>query len=89
MLFLEGSGLYLTRHRVYDPATGRWLSKDPLGESTGLNPYAYADGDPIGRNDPTGLAVVITLTDNTTVTVNTAQEFLDYVNSLGRAGECL
>jgi RHS repeat-associated protein len=26
------SGLYLTRYRAYDPATGRWSSRDPIGE---------------------------------------------------------
>lgn len=27
------SGLYLTRYRAYDPVAGRWLTRDPLGET--------------------------------------------------------
>jgi RHS repeat-associated protein len=30
---------YLTLHRVYSPATGRWLSRDPLGEASNLAPF--------------------------------------------------
>lgn len=28
-------GLYLTRYRAYDPVAGRWLTRDPLGETAG------------------------------------------------------
>jgi len=28
------SGLYLTQYRAYDPVAGRWLSRDPIGESS-------------------------------------------------------
>jgi len=42
---------------VYDPKIGRWLSRDPLGESVGINLYAYCDNDPINRRDPLGLWV--------------------------------
>ena len=43
------SGLYLTRYRAYDPAAGRWLSRDPFGEGGDLaaNLYPYVGGDPI------------------------------------------
>jgi len=47
---------YLTVFRVYDPEKGRWLSRDPLAESTGPNLYEYVDNYPIGLNDPFGLA---------------------------------
>jgi len=30
------SKLYLTQYRVYDPISGRWLSRDPIGELNGL-----------------------------------------------------
>ena len=35
------SGLYLTMYRAYNPAIGRWLSRDPIGE--GERPY----GEPL------------------------------------------
>jgi RHS repeat-associated protein len=45
--------------RVYDPRLGIFLSVDPLGgqSQTGgdLNPYLYAEGNPLAITDPTGL----------------------------------
>lgn len=49
------SGLNLTWYRAYDPASGRWLSRDPIEEEGGLNLYAYVSGNPASRNDPMGL----------------------------------
>ena len=40
--------------RYYDPATGQFLSVDPLVDETG-QPYAYAGDDPVNGSDPTGL----------------------------------
>jgi RHS repeat-associated protein len=47
-------GLYLTRFRADDPRIGRWLSRDPVGESAGPNLYWYVDGDPLNLIDPLG-----------------------------------
>ena len=47
----SGSGLVDMSARWYDPATGAFTSHDPLNAG---NPYAYASGDPITHNDPTG-----------------------------------
>lgn len=47
------SGLQYLRARSYDPATGQFLTRDPMVDETG-DPYAYADGDPIDNVDPTG-----------------------------------
>jgi uncharacterized protein RhaS with RHS repeats len=41
-------------YRYYDPATGQFLSVDPLVDETGT-PYAYAGGDPVKQTDPSGL----------------------------------
>ncbi len=43
------------RARYYDPATGRFISEDPIGFEGGLNLYAYVGGNPINYNDPSGL----------------------------------
>lgn len=49
------SGLYQVRARYYDPASGRFISPDPLGfNAEGNNFYAYVLGSPLNFNDPTG-----------------------------------
>jgi RHS repeat-associated protein len=51
-------GLYYLRARYYNPATGRFLSRDPEdGKATdpaSLHKYLYANGDPVNMADPTG-----------------------------------
>jgi RHS repeat-associated protein len=48
------SGLVYLRARYYDPATGQFLTRDPLASASG-SPYGYADGDPLNGADPSGL----------------------------------
>ena len=55
LFFDQQDGLYLSEHRVYDPKAGRWLSRDPLGVSGGVNTYSYASGNPSNAVDPRGL----------------------------------
>nr|WP_260428838.1 RHS repeat-associated core domain-containing protein [Burkholderia cepacia] len=38
----DETGLHYNRHRYYDPQTGRFVSKDPIGLQGGLNFYQYA-----------------------------------------------
>jgi RHS repeat-associated protein len=57
MFYHAPSGLYLTKYRVYDPQTGRWLSRDPIEEAGGVNLYAYVGGNPVSYVDPDGLRV--------------------------------
>jgi RHS repeat-associated protein len=46
---------YYYRARNYHPYLGRFLQRDPLGESASLNLYAYVFGNPINAEDPTGM----------------------------------
>ncbi|MER5450554.1 RHS repeat-associated core domain-containing protein [Streptomyces sp. NPDC002766] len=44
--------------REYDPTTGRFLSVDPVldtSDAQSLNAYTYADNSPVTESDPTGL----------------------------------
>ena len=50
------TGLVRFGQRDYDPATGRFTSRDPILQSGGLNVYAYVNGNPLSHRDPTGLA---------------------------------
>ena len=49
------SGLYFYRARTYDRDTGRFLQRDPLGESQGLNLFRYVRNSPTNFRDPSGL----------------------------------
>ena len=41
--------------RYFNPMSGTWLSRDPLGEQTSPNLYRYLKNDPINRRDILGL----------------------------------
>jgi RHS repeat-associated protein len=41
--------------RYYDPSTGRFLQRDPIGIRGGANAYAYVQQQPTWRIDPRGL----------------------------------
>jgi hypothetical protein len=40
----------------YSPSTGRWLSRDPVGEAGGKNIYGFIGGSPVNGHDRLGLA---------------------------------
>ena len=59
--------LYYLRARYYDPETGRFISQDnvsylDLEHLSGLNLYAYCNGNPVSYNDATGhLGILLTI----------------------------
>ena len=55
----DSNGLLNMRARYYSPYLMRFLNADPIGFSGGLNWFAYADGNPISKNDPYGLFGII------------------------------
>ena len=51
------TGLHYNRHRYYDPRSGRFVSKDPIGLDGGINVHAYAPNS-TQWVDPLGLATM-------------------------------
>lgn len=48
------TGLYMVRHRVYDPGMGRWGERDPLEYIDGSSLYSYGCTNPAAWIDPFG-----------------------------------
>jgi RHS repeat-associated protein len=54
--FDKETGLQYNRARYYDPSTGRWMSKDPIGFAAGdTNLYRMTGNHPNMATDPSGL----------------------------------
>jgi RHS repeat-associated protein len=51
-----GNGFYYNLNRYYSQSLGRYIQADPIGLAGGLNPYLYANGNPEGFSDPSGLS---------------------------------
>ena len=47
--------LFYNWNRYYNPATGRYISSDPIGLTGGLNTFGYAGQSPVVFSDPEGL----------------------------------
>jgi RHS repeat-associated protein len=51
--------MYYYRARMYDPASGRFASSDPIGFSAGdPNLYRYVGNMPGAYSDPSGLVAL-------------------------------
>jgi RHS repeat-associated protein len=57
------TGLYLMGARYYDPEVGRFITPDPIGAMGGLNLYAYCKNDPINFIDPSGLKLIVIISE--------------------------
>jgi len=52
------TGMYYDRARWYNPATGKFLTRDPLGFAGGdVNLYRYVGNGPVVNVDPSGLKI--------------------------------
>ncbi|MEM1085139.1 MAG: RHS repeat-associated core domain-containing protein [Verrucomicrobiota bacterium] len=57
---LDGeTGLYYYGYRYYDPVTGRWPSRDLIGERGGMNLYGFVGNNGIDGSDLIGLCKVL------------------------------
>ena len=65
--------LYYVRNRMYNPALGRWIQRDPIGYSGGINLYGYVGGRSVVALDPSGR-----------VTLMEAQATLKYLGILSK-----
>ena len=58
-------------YRYYNPTDGRWMRRDPIGESASLSLFAYVNNNPTIFVDERGLKVSISADKNTcTIIVN-------------------
>lgn len=49
------TGYYYYGYRYYDPLTGRWPSRDPIGERGGVNLYGFVNNDGLNGIDRLGM----------------------------------
>ena len=68
--------------RHYSPALGRFLSRDPIAESGGLNLYAFVRNKMIGRYDKLGLVSPFILID----TIDVVEYTVAYISDLKATG---
>jgi type VI secretion system secreted protein VgrG len=54
--YYDGIGLSYYGYRFYEAAIGRWLTRDPIGISGGLNLYGAMDNNAVNVIDTFGLA---------------------------------
>jgi RHS repeat-associated protein len=52
------TGLYYYGYRWFDPVTGRWPSRDPIGERGGANLYGFVGNDGVNKRDFLGLTTL-------------------------------
>ena len=50
------TGLLCLTHRYYDPGTGKFINRDPIGYGGGANLYGFCAGNPVNASDPNGTA---------------------------------
>lgn len=70
------TGLYNYGYRFYSPSLGRFINRDPIEESGGINLYAFCSNDAINRFDVLGnSADSVVVLDEFAVNANRVQDF--------------
>lgn len=73
-----GSGLHLAPYRAYTATTGRWISRDPIGEKGGINLYAYVGNQTTQLTDPSGLDPILSGIDKAKKVYDAVKGAIDY-----------
>ncbi len=83
------TGLVRFGYRDYDPNTGRWTAKDPIGFAGGdADLFEYCLSDPVNNNDPDGRIVVPLALIGTVIAVSTIAYYIwDFIENIKRAAE--
>jgi RHS repeat-associated protein len=79
------SEFYYFGYRFYDPATQRWLNRDPIGEDGGVNLYGYVGNNPVNFYDPYGFAIGDWWDARTWFNSGFTESWSDSANSIGEA----
>ena len=58
------TGLLCLTHRYYDPGTGKFINRDPIGYAGGANLYGFCEGNPVNDCDPNGTQSIASPTDS-------------------------
>jgi RHS repeat-associated protein len=79
------SGVRYYGFRYYNPSTGRWLSRDPIGESDGPNVYAMVRNDAVNAFDMLGLWKIERKSSSrwATATVESGDTFQSLADAVG------
>src|SRR5690606_23453011 len=87
--FDKETGFYYYGYRYYDPVTGRWPSRDPIGERGGVNLYGFVDNSTLGGVDFLGferlnLVYSILDKDESAIMETICNPFATQVNDVGQ-----
>lgn len=85
------TGYYYYGFRYYDPETGRWPNRDPIGERGGVNLYAFVWNNGFNWIDPFGHAGIPPIGARIRPNVSTGVMVLDtspLEENLSQEGEC-
>ena len=55
----DSTGLSYYNYRYYSPELGRWLSRDPIGETGGVNLYGFVENNVINITDAHGKSATL------------------------------
>jgi RHS repeat-associated protein len=69
------SGLVYYGYRYYEPRNGRFINRDPIEESGGLNLYGFVGNDPVNREDLLGMLEVSFSSSSSSYTLSNADVY--------------